>query len=266
MKKCVYCGGNNSEMEIYCDWCGEKLLPEKKMTLLLFLKYYFHSFAILGIIGAIIFYISTFLINPDNTDFLTINTIGLSLKSILQFGLFICFCFFILLLILLEIELIHVKKRDFSLKFLMLILVALLVFTLFLFILIGLNWLAFITSSVITVFIYIIYIHILDVFVFNQRNESIKTRNLLVITLLSFLIFIIFMLSRELIINFVNYISLFSLPNEEKPVLLNHISNGFFVGLLFGIILGSLTCALCMIINGTKITFDEIISFFKRNP
>jgi hypothetical protein len=264
MKKCSYCGGSNSETEIFCDWCGEKLLPEKRMTLLLFLKYYFQSFAILGIVGAIIFYISSFLINKDNAVFLSQDMIGISLKSILQFGLFICFCFFILLLILLEFELIQVKKQDFSLKFLMLIIIFLLLFVIFLFVLIGLNWLGFIVLSVVALFISIIYIHILDIFVFSIEEETIKTRNLLIITLVSIIVFGLFMLSGGMIISFVESISKIPLPNEQQPKILSQVFNGLSVGFLIGIIVGSLTCGVCMIINGCKITAQEIISFFRK--
>lgn len=264
MKKCVNCGGNNSETEIYCDWCGEKLLPERKMTLLLALKYYFHSFAILGIIVAIIFYISSFLSNPQNLDILNRTLLGISLELILQFGLFVCFCFFILLLILLAIEISSIKKRDFSLKFLMLILIGLLVFASSLFILVGQNWISIIILSITAIFIYLVYIHILDIFVINEIHESIKSRNLLVITSLSVVIFILFVTLSSWLTFIVNYISQVPLPNEEKPLLLNQIFNGFFVGILFGIILGTVTCAIYMIINGTKITANELKSFFRK--
>ncbi|MEN6442405.1 MAG: hypothetical protein ABFC71_01455 [Methanoregula sp.] len=265
MKKCTYCGGNNSEMEVYCDWCGEILLPEKKMTLLLFLKYYFHSFALLGIIGAIIFYISNFLINPNNSVTLNQEFLGISLTNTLQFGLFICFCFFILLLVLLEIELGSIKKRDFSIKFLMLLLVALLIFVCFLFILVGLSWLQLIITVILTFFIFIIYVHILDIFVMSEGRETTKTRNLLIIIGISLCLFVLFMIFSHSIINFVNDISQYPLPYEKKPILLSQMSNGFFVGILFGLIIGMFISAIYMIINGSQITINQIRSFFKRD-
>jgi hypothetical protein len=267
MRKCVNCGGNNSDTEIYCDWCGEKLLPERRITLFSFLKYYLHIFAILGIIGAIIYYIASFLVDPNNDELLNKEFLGILLKNILEFGIFLCFCFFILLLTLLIMEIMKVKKQDLSLKFLQLILLFLLVFVLFLFITIGSNLLDFVVCLITITVIYVIYAHILDILFFWETDNRKKSRNLLIITLISIVIFVMIVVFVHQITDLVNYLSQFSLPSEDKPELLKKISNGFFVGGLIGVMIGSVQCGALMIVKGlieATVEVKETISDMKN--
>ena len=133
MKYCIKCRGKNSEEEIYCDWCGALLPPEKQVNLFSFLKNRFHIFTIIGIFGAVLFYIANFLINnPDNPLF-NIPLVGLSLKLILQIGLLIGFFIIFLLLAMLLFELGKIKRKVWPLKFLMVLIFYFLLFAVFLF-------------------------------------------------------------------------------------------------------------------------------------
>jgi hypothetical protein len=56
---CPNCGGENSELEKYCDWCGNQMPEETKFELLGFIHDHFQSFAILGVFGALAFYLTS---------------------------------------------------------------------------------------------------------------------------------------------------------------------------------------------------------------
>jgi|GEM_PF-4216487 hypothetical protein len=228
------CGGNNSDSEIYCDWCGEKLLPERRMTVLLFLKYYLYIFAILGVIGAITYYIATFLVNPNNVDLLNTQFLGITVRYILDFGIFLCFCLFIGLLILLLFEITHIEKRDLSLKVLEILLLLLLVFVVFLFITIGSIWMGFIACLITIIFYYVLYSNGLDRFYFWESNVEKKSRNLLLIMVFLLVLFGCLMIMSQHITDLINSISKYPLPYENSPVFLYQVSNGFFVGFLLG--------------------------------
>lgn len=264
MRKCVNCGGNNFDTEIYCDWCGEKILPEKKMTLLLFLKYYFNSFAILGVMGAIIFYITTFLNNYENEESLKKEFLGFSLRNVFQFGLLVCFCFFILLLFLLIIEITRIKKTDFSLKFLVLFLFFFLIFVVFLFLIIGLNWLDWIVVLVTTIIIFAVYYHLIDIFFLNETEKRKKSQNLLIICLSSIVLFFIILISSLLVVNLVNYIGQVSIPFEEKPAILKSISNGLYIGILFGTIVGTIFSGAFLMSDAIKGIMEIIREMVKK--
>jgi hypothetical protein len=204
---------------------------------------------ILGIIGAIIYYISTFLINPapEVAGILTnISFIGLPLKLVLQIGLGICFLFFLLLLLLLVIELINVRNGDLFSKFLVFILAFLFLFALLLFIEIANTWREAIVAFTTLILIMAIYIHLIEIFVINKIAE-IKSRNLLKLTPVSMIIFLILAIFGN---------SITSLLLGLGPTFV-----GFYSGSLIGTFIGMFFCALCLILNSLEIMVSGLKPF-----
>jgi hypothetical protein len=60
MKKCNECGGLNSNSEFFCDYCSNPLPKDKIFTLKEFLQENSQLFTILGVFGALSYYLSTF--------------------------------------------------------------------------------------------------------------------------------------------------------------------------------------------------------------
>lgn len=239
MKKCRNCGGENSNSEIYCDWCGEYLPSVEKATIFSFIRYYFHSFALLGILGAIIFYIANMINEPKNIEFLNQSLIGYSFINVLQAGLFIGLLFFVVLLGLLIIELIKVAKHGITIKILLFLLLYFWIFTLLIFAFIGKNWINIISFVIVGNFIFILYLEIYYYFLKDIDDSKSKNRRSAILMVVSFIILFLFVFSTPIIQNFITYMASVSLPFESKPEFLSLILNGAVVGVFVGLLIGA---------------------------
>jgi hypothetical protein len=238
MKKCRNCGGENTSSEVYCDWCGEFLPTVEKVTIFSFIRNYFHSFAVLGIFGAIIFYIANLLNNSANSDNLNSDLFGITLKIVLQVGLFICFIFFILLLGLLIVELLKISKKEITNKILLFLLIYFWIFSILLFLIIGKMWLNLIILAIVANIVFILYMSTYDN-VLRKFTEPKKTNKLDVIFGAGTLILTVILLYfSSTISQFINISKTISLPFETKPILLWSILDGGFSGILIGLFVG----------------------------
>jgi hypothetical protein len=239
MKKCRNCGGENSNSEIYCDWCGEYLPNVEKATIFSFISYFFHSFALLGILGAIIFYIANVLNDPKNLEFLNQTLVGFSFINVLQAGLFIGLLFFLVLLGLLILELIKVAKHGITIKILLFLLIYFWIFTFLMFVFIGKNWINFISLVIVGNFVFILYLEIYYYFLKDIDDQKRKASRMATLTFISFIILFLFVFSISFIQNFIAYVSSIPLPYESKPELLSLIFNGAAVGVFVGLLIGA---------------------------
>jgi len=239
MKICNKCGGNNSDNEVYCDWCGDLLPNKDKLDFISFLDKYFHIFVIIGVFGAICYYIASFLDNPNNVLFLAESVFGVSLGFMLQIGLFISFAFIILLLTMLIFKIITLEKSLYSLKLLTILLIAFLTFTIFSFLIISINWLAIVVLVIVAFLIFAIYIHVYENFIQEGSDDREKRNRISILTGISFLILFCFAFFRGDITHTISIFQTISLPYEQSPIILGKISDGLFTGLVIGIFFGS---------------------------
>jgi hypothetical protein len=235
MKKCRNCGGENSNSEIYCDWCGEYLPNVEKPTIFSFIRYFFHSFALLGILGAIIFYIANIVNEPRNLEFLNQTLIGISFKNVLQVGLFIGLVFFIILLGLLIFELLKVVKHGFSIKILLFLLLYFWIFAILIFAFIGKDWVNLISLVIAANFTFIIYLEIFYHFLEDIDGRK-KRQRMGTMSFLSFVLLIIFVIFSPIIQNFISIGARIALPFESEPQVLGLLLNGAAVGILLGLL------------------------------
>jgi hypothetical protein len=240
MKKCRACGGENSNSEIYCDWCGEYLPNVEKATIFSFIRYFFHSFALLGILGAIIFYIANIINDSENLELLNQTIIGFSFKNVIQVGLFIGLLFFIILLGLLIVELFKIAKQGIAIKILLFLLLYFWIFSILILIFICKESIDLISLAIVANLVFIIYVEIYYYFLKNVNNFDKKKVRVGALTFISLLLFFLFLFLIPLIQNLINLGASIALPFESKPVLLGQFLNGaaigFFIGLLAGIL------------------------------
>lgn len=239
MKKCRNCGGENSNSEIYCDWCGEYLPSVEQPTIFSFIRYFFHSFALLGILGAIIFYIANVINEPKNFDFLNQTLVGFSFKNVLQVGLFIGLLFFIVLLGLLIFELIKVAKHGITIKILLFLLLYFWIFTILILVFLGKDWVNLISLVIAGNFTFILYLEIYYYFLKDIDDLKTKGRRMATMGVISFLILFLFVFLIPIIQNFITYVSNIPLPYESKPEILALIVNGAAVGVFIGLLIGT---------------------------
>ncbi|MDD5142008.1 hypothetical protein [Methanoregula sp.] len=256
MKKCRNCGGEKSNSETYCDWCGEYLPNIEKATIFSFIRYFFHSFALLGILGAIIFYIVNIINEPSNKDFLTQTFIGISFTTVLQIGLFIGLLFFIVLLGMLIFELVKVAKHGFSIKILLFLLLYFWVFAILIFVFIAKEWINLISLIVAAHLVFIIYLEIFYYFlrdIDSTRERRHRIGTLAIILFITIFVLVVFI---PIIQDFINSCATIPLPYESEPhalgLILNGAATGFLLGLLVAIIFSILMGYIEMALDARK--------------
>lgn len=253
MKKCRNCGGENSNSEIYCDWCGEYLPNVEKATIFSFIRYFFHSFALLGILGAIIFYIANIMNGPRDPDVLTQTFMGISFNNVLQVGLFVGLLFFIVLLGLLIFELAKVAKHGFSVKILLFLLLYFWIFAILIFMFIAKDWLNLVSLVIVAHFIFIVYLEIFYHFLQDIDDPRKKRQRIGTMGIILIVLFFLFLFCIPIIQNFITMCATIPLPAESEPKALGLILNGAAVGVLLSLVVALF---FSMIMGYIELAFD----------